>query len=335
MTRTGRAKVRESSTQRVTLVNKILLVAVLLAAPVPAFALEPSPLPGPADEAALVWFGPKQPVARAPLSLPLPISTVAVSIPLPGATFESREQSAKPATGRTKARRDAWYVSWGYNTERYARTDIQFTQQGKGNDFTLKGVKLHDSQGWDLWNHGLTVPQYSFRFGRFISRNTAIELNFDHAKAVATPEHDQAVQMSGTLAGIPVEKQVLLSGILQKYKLNNGANFVLVNIVRRLPLVREPGATGSIAALGKAGFGFTVPHTENTVLGEANDAGFHYGGLGAGLEGAIRVHLLRNLYFEGAQKGFYGAYRNIKIRDGKARHGLWAYVTIVSLGVSF
>jgi len=92
--------------------------------------------------------------------------------------------------------------------------------------------------------------------------------------------------------------------------LNNGANFVLVNAVQRLPLVGIPQSARSVAALVKAGLGFMVPHAENAVLGESNQAGFQHGGLGAGLEVGLRVHLLRHLFVEAAQKVFYGRYRS-------------------------
>ena len=77
-----------------------------------------------------------------------------------------------------------------------------------------------------------------------------------------------------------------------------------------------------------------VPHTENTVLGQANQAGFQYGGLGAGIEAAIRLHAYKKIFVEVAQKGFYGRYRNLHINQGTASHDLWAHVTILSLGAA-
>jgi hypothetical protein len=224
-------------------------------------------------------------------------------------------------------------VQWGYNQEKYANTDIKFSQPALGNDFTLQGVRMADNRVWDLFDHSITVPQYSFRVGKFIGKNTGIELNFDHAKAHAVEE--ESARMTGTLAGQAVDQIVRVGSVLRPYKLNNGANFVLFNVVQRLPLVGEPGKTGSISALARAGVGFMVPHTENSVLGEPNEAGFQYGGLGAGLEGAIRFHIWRGLFFEASDKVFYGRYRNVRIHEGRADHDLKAHMQVFSGGVSF
>ena len=237
---------------------------------------------------------------------------------------------AQETAGKPGAR---WYVSWGYNTENYADTDIRFEQPSLGNDFTLHSATMHDYKSWDVWNHAITIPQYSIRIGRFIRKNTAIELNFDHAKAILP--NDQNVRLTGTLAGAPADQVVRVGDFVQTYKLNNGANFLLLNLVQRIPLLGEPGRTGSLALLGKAGVGFMYPHTENTVLGRPNQSGFEFGGFGAGIEAALRVHPYKGLYVDGAQKGFYGRYRNLNVNQGTASQDLWAHVSIISLGIAW
>jgi hypothetical protein len=244
--------------------------------------------------------------------------------------LHARQQQPMPAE---KPKGGEWYLSWGYNTEKYAHTNIRFVQAGSGNDFTLQSAEMRDSRAWDIWNHPITVPEYSWRVGKFIRPNTAIELNFDHAKALLV--QGQTVQVTGTLNGASVDQQLNVNDLVPKYKLNNGANFVLINLVRRFRIAGEPGRTGSVSLLGKAGGGFMVPHTENVVLGQENEPGFQYGGLGTGVEGVIRAHVFRTLYAEFSQKGFYGHYRNLHIHDGKAHQDLWAYETVISFGTTF
>ncbi len=226
----------------------------------------------------------------------------------------------------------SWYVSWGYNTETYLDHDMRFRQPSLGTDFTLHDVELHDEVSADVWNHSLTIPQYSIRVGCFLWKNTSIELNFDHAKAIL--DVAQQVHVTGTIAGSPVDAVVPVSDVVQGYKLNNGANFLLFNVVQRFPLIGETGRTGSVALLGKAGFGFMYPHTENTVLGLPNKSHFEYGGLGTGVEAAVRVHFFRGGYLEAAQKAFFGRYKDLDINEGSASHDLWASETILSLGIA-
>jgi hypothetical protein len=249
----------------------------------------------------------------------------------PPVTRDAPAPQAPAAEPATKG--GEWYVQWGYNTGRYAGTDIRFQQPGAGNDFTLHGVVMDDDKAWDIWNHSVTVPQYSIRVGKFFRPNTAIEFNFDHAKAILVP--DQVVRASGVVGGVPVDDSVRAGDIADPYKLNNGANFFLVNAVQRFSLLGELGTPGNISFLAKAGVGFTMPHTENTVLGEPNEEGFQFGGLGLGLEGALRVHIYKILFAEIAQKAYYARYRGLNIADGDADQSLWAYVTILSFGVTW
>jgi len=227
------------------------------------------------------------------------------------------------------------YLSWGYNTETYRPVELRMAQPALGNDFTLHAVDYHDSKGWStgLLSHSVTGPQYNFQFGYFFRKNTAFEVNFVHAKAIVT--QDQTVHMTGTLSGQPVDQNVVLSESVLVYKLNNGANFALFNVVQRFRLLRQPGQTGSISILAKAGMGFVAPHTENTVFGEPNDKGFQFSGPDLGVELAVRLHLFRAIYTEFCEKGVYARYRDVNISQGHAQQELWAHVTALSFGASF
>ncbi|HEX5071478.1 MAG TPA: hypothetical protein VFV78_14785 [Vicinamibacterales bacterium] len=250
--------------------------------------------------------------------------------PVPAATHAT---AAAASQVKPPAPPTGWYASWGYNTAQYAPVDIHFVQSGLGNDFLFSSARMHDSKAWDIWNHPPTVPQYSLRVGKFIKPDWAIELNFDHAKAILTQE--QNVDVSGTIDGATVSGSVPVSSLVQEYQLNNGANFVLINVVRRYNLYGRLDRTGNVSVLLKAGAGITVPHTQNIVLGQPNEKGFQFGGFGAGIEGVIRGHVYRTIYAEFSQKGFYGQYRNVNIHAGKAHQHLWAYVTVLQFGTTF
>jgi len=245
-----------------------------------------------------------------------------------------------PATGSTPAASSQnegheLYISWGYNTESYRPVELRMAQPVLGNDFTLHAVDYHDSKGWStgLLSHSVTGPQYNFQIGYYFRKNTAFEVNFVHAKAIVT--QDQTVRMTGTLAGQPVDKNVVLTEDVLIYKLNNGANFALFNVVQRFRILRQPGQTGSIAVLGKAGIGFVVPHTENTLFGIPNEEGFQFSGPDLGVELAVRLHVFRAIYTEFCEKGVYARYRGVNIDQGHAEQELWAHVTSLSFGASF
>jgi hypothetical protein len=239
-----------------------------------------------------------------------------------------------PIATRPTSRREL-YVSWGYNADVFKRSDLHLAQPSLGNDFILHGVRSHDQKGWtDLFHNSLTTSQYSARIGYFFNarQDLAIELNFEHVRFLVA--QDQDVRMTGTLNGARVDQTVTLTEDFLRYKLNNGANFLLVNLVKRLPLVGEPAQRGSVAVLLKAGAGIGVPHPTNFVFGQANSPGFQFGGLDLGLEGAVRVHLFRLLYLEFAQKGIYARYSGLEIHEGRAAHDIWTYLTALSFGTS-
>ena len=228
-----------------------------------------------------------------------------------------------------------FYLGWGYNSESYRPVDLRMSQPALGNEFTLHDVDYHDSEGWTtgLLSHSLTGPQYNFQVGYYLWKNTAFEVSFVHAKAIVT--QDQTVRMTGTLAGQPVDQNIVLTEGVLIYKLNNGANFALFNIVQRFPLLRKPGQTGSVSVMGKAGMGFVVPHTENTVFGVPNEEGFQFSGPDLGIELAVRIHLFRAIYAEYCEKGVYARYRGVNINQGQAEQELWAHVRALTFGASF
>jgi len=243
--------------------------------------------------------------------------------------------SASPAAAPPQIKGHELYISWGYNTESYRPVELRMAQPALGNDFTLHAVDYHDSKGWStgLLSHSLTGPQYNFQVGYYFRKNTAFEVNFVHAKAIVT--QDQTVRLTGTLAGQPADQNIVLTEDVLIYKLNNGANFALFNIVQRFRILRQPGQTGSVAVLGKAGMGFVVPHTENTVFGIPNEEGFQFSGPDLGVELAVRVHLFRAIYAEYCEKGVYARYRGVNINQGHAEQELWAHVRALSFGASF
>jgi hypothetical protein len=141
--------------------------------------------------------------------------------------------------------------------------------------------------------------------------------------------------MTGKLAGQSVDKDLVVSEDVLRYKLNNGANFALFNAVKRIRVLREPRQTGSVSVLAKAGMGFVAPHTENSVFGIPNEEGFQFSGPDLGVELAVRLHLFRAFYVEFCEKGVYARYREVNINQGHAAQELWGHVTSLSFGSSF
>lgn len=244
-----------------------------------------------------------------------------------------------------------WYFSWGYSTETWAPTDIHVTQPSLGNNFTIHNVKGHDEPGWDtgLFNKGLFAPQTNIRIGRFIDedRTLAIELSLDHTKYTSTI--GQTAHVTGTINGVPVNTTMLLDENTFRYNLHNGANHLMVNIVKRLPLIGATNESLSLAAIGKIGAGLVIPHSDNTILGNKNNVGekkfsnffgtgngwWQFDGWTTGIEAGVRFVVAKPVYLELTDKVAYARLYDIPVYKGTAKNSLWMNEIIFSLGFTY
>jgi hypothetical protein len=215
-----------------------------------------------------------------------------------------------------------YFISWGYNGDRYSSSDLHISQPSLGNDFTLVSVQARDSKAWtELFNHSLFVPQYNIRGGMFLNEKWGFEIALDHFKWIV--RQDQSVRVTGTLNNAPVDSRLTLTTDVLKYQLNNGANPVFFNVLRRVRLRGEPTHTGSMFILGKAGGGFAVPHTENTLFGQPNDKGFQpFHGWDLDAAAAFRIHVFKPVYVELEEKLLYARYFGVKVDQGTAHHSV-------------
>ncbi len=266
------------------------------------------------------------------------------------------EVATTPSTGSAFRRfftEGEWYFSWGYSTETWAPTDIHVSQPSEGNDFTIHDVKGHDEPGWDtgLFNKGLFAPQNNIRLGRFIDddHTVALELSLDHTKFTSTS--NQTARVTGTINGVPVNEDKVLTDNYFRYYLHNGANHLMVNVVKRVPLIGKTNESFSLAGLGKAGLGVMLPHSDITVFGKTNEEevgpkkisnffGTKHGwwqldGWTAGIEAGLRFVVAKPVYMELTDKVAYARLFDIPVYKGSADQSLWMNEIILSLGFTY
>lgn len=229
----------------------------------------------------------------------------------------------------------AMYISWGYNTEWYTNSTVHVKQDAIGSNYNLLHAKANDHRGWDknLLHQQLSIPQYNWRIGYYFndSKDLGVELNFDHTKYIIT--EDQNIRVKGTLNFAHIDSTILFNqanGFF--YYLNNGANFLLFNLVKRQPLYHTNDNYLGIDLVCKAGIGPVVPHVQNSFFGHPNQQHFQLGGWNAGLETALRVTILRYGFLEFSQKVDYARYSGLKIYNGTARQSFGTYELILSAG---
>ncbi|HMG83213.1 MAG TPA: hypothetical protein VK559_09280 [Ferruginibacter sp.] len=254
--------------------------------------------------------------------------------------------SANAQTAAKEERQKEFYFSWGYNTESYTNSNIKIDQPSLGNNFTWVNVNGNDHQGWNtgIFNKPISIPQYNYRLGLFLNRKKglAIEINFDHTKFIFS---DQNARLKGTLNGRAVDTLINFNQANgYYYYLNNGANFLLFNLVKRFHIYADKSENLKLDFLAKAGVGPVIPHVQNgffldstagALKQQPNDPHFQFGGWNVGVEAAARATFLKYIYLEFSNKIDYARYSNLKIYEGTAKHAFGTYEWVLSLGLTF
>lgn len=239
---------------------------------------------------------------------------------------------------KSKERKGEFYFSWGYNKEWYTHSTVKVNQPSLNNNYSLNNVISHDHPGWDegLFTAPISIPQYNYRLGYFFNKKKglAFEINFDHTKHII--KDGQIMSVSGTINGRHVDTTVNFSeGNGFYYYLNNGANFLLFNIVKRWNWHESRSGQFKVDALGKAGIGPLVPHVQNSLFGKANEPGFQIGGWNMGVEAGVRATFFKHVYLEFTNKVDYARYSGLKVYQGTAKQAFGTYELILSLGYTW
>lgn len=227
------------------------------------------------------------------------------------------------------------YGSWGYNKEWYTASSIHVSQPSLGNDYTFKKVYAADKPGWNtgIFNKALSIPQYNYRLGYFFKDNWAFEVNFDHTKYQVKP--DQLLHVVGTQNNQHVDYYIANNDPqVLAYQLNNGANFLLFNIVHRKQLSNFHQKWFNLSLYLKAGAGIVIPHVQNTIFGQDNDQGFQFGGFCIGGEAAVRATFFKYGFLEYTNKLVGAHYYNLEVYQGKAKQTFGCYEMILNVGVA-
>jgi hypothetical protein len=257
-------------------------------------------------------------------------------------TSTSIAQDAAPVT---KQKGD-FYFSWGYNKDWFSKSDIHFknttTERGadlhsKSYDFTLYDVEAKDRPGFkDILRTDITIPQYVYRIGYFFNdkHDLGIELNFDHVKYVMRDW--QTLHLKGNIHGKYYDQDTLVSpDNFLAFEHSDGANFLLVNLVKRKKLLNSKNGKHHLSGIIKIGAGIGIPKTRVQLFGETLDNRFHIAGSVAGIEGGLRYDS-RYFFAEYTFKGSFANYSNVLVMGtGKAYHHFWTLENILTVGLQF
>jgi hypothetical protein len=233
------------------------------------------------------------------------------------------------------------YFQWGYNTERYTRSNIHF-KMSNGDNFTLRKAKAHDSRDYNAILEKpleISIPQYNYRFGFYLDKQhrKAIEINFDHAKYIVTDW--QKVRVTGTINGKTVDGDSILDrNSFLHFEHTDGANWLHINYVQQTGFVKNKARTRDLLTyVWKAGAGINIPRTDFTWKGDRLNNNFHVAGYNISAEAGVRLYMFKKIFFETTGKTGYVKYINAlantaTTKGNRAVHSFGYIEAIATLG---
>lgn len=231
-----------------------------------------------------------------------------------------------------------FYIGGGYNLDKFSRSTIYFKNHGADEyDFKLTSLKAIDRDGLnELFNEDITIPQYSFRIGYFFNnkRDIGIEINYDHVKYVVV--QNQPTYINGTIHGEYYDKDTIMSPGLVMFEHTNGANYCMINVIKRYNFFNSGNKNHWLSYVFKGGFGFVYPRSDTKVLGNSNNDFYHVAGYVGGVESGLRYDFCKYFFFEATMKGCYANYTNVRLSlGGRGHHHFYSLEYIAITGFQF
>ena len=221
--------------------------------------------------------------------------------------WDAQAQTALPlkADAHTVARKGKLFLYFGWNRSEYSDSDIHF--KGDGYNFNLANVVAHDRPThFDLRYFSparLTVPQYQYRAGYYISDKYSISAGFNHMKYVM--DAFQTVKINGTVNtpeagnynGTYQNQDIVLSKDFLQLEHTNGLNYLNVNFDRTETLWVGRHKHVNLSAVAGIGVGLMYPKSDVKLFGSGVDR-WHVAGYGASSHLALRFVYFRNLFVQ-------------------------------------
>jgi len=242
------------------------------------------------------------------------------------------DYSFSPLSQKKEKQPVGWlYGSFGWHRIWYTRSSIHFIDNKTSNyDFSLIKAKGIDDDDLNI-GQGIDAPQWSLRFGYLLNKKNGwgVELSYDHAKYIL--EQGQRVRLKGNIYGQSFDKDTIISPDFIEYEHTDGANYYMLNIVKR-KILYTSAKMHVLDLLVKAGAGPVIPRTESKIMGNHYNEHYHISGFVGGVESSLRYELFKKIFTELSVKGVYARYNDVLLwGDGRASQHWWSLQALFTL----
>lgn len=240
-----------------------------------------------------------------------------------------------------------FFVTWGYNRSQFSKSDIEI--QGNGYHFTLHDIAAKDRPSpfeakVYLNPAKLSIPQFNFRAGYFLTDKISVSLGYDHMKYVAVT--DQQTFISGTIdssasenyAGTYDNTPVIFSRNFMQYEHTNGCNYISAEADRYFHSWVSSDKKYSFSTQTGFGMGVMMPRSDVSVFGQQGANLFHFAGFGSSVSAGFRFVFFRHFYLQFIVKGGLISLPDVltfKEKGYKASQHFWFLEEIGNFGFRF
>ncbi len=218
------------------------------------------------------------------------------------------------------------FFFWGWNKEKYTTSDIHFW--GKNYDFTLNDVAAKDKQTrfdpemyFGITN--ITIPQYNWRIGYYLSDKYQISVGFDHMKYVMVNDqpstingyiHNSGTQYDGDYnnQNFTIAQDFLL------FEHTDGLNYINSEIRRNDEIWGNKYV--DISVNEGLGLGILYPKTNSTLMHNDRNDEWHVSGFGIAAVGALQARFLKYIFIQSELKAGYINMPDIKTTKYSTDH---------------
>ncbi|MFN8322729.1 MAG: hypothetical protein U0T74_08740 [Chitinophagales bacterium] len=200
---------------------------------------------------------------------------------------DSLKSENRIAWRKESSNKGSLYIQWGYNREYFSRSSIHF--KGADYDLTFYNITAHDRPSKFTFNTyfnpvNISIPQYCFRAGYFVTGRLHFSLGIDHLKYVM--DANQRAVLSGVInpavsakyGGSYLHDTVVVSSDLLRFEHTNGLNLVSLDVGYLLPCLNIYKKKVWLKwNFGLGGF-FVITKTDVTILNDRTDNKFHLSG---------------------------------------------------------
>jgi hypothetical protein len=251
-------------------------------------------------------------------------------------SFPFCAMAQETTSSKNKDPKGTFYGSAGFHRVFFTNSNIHFQDaQTLNYDFTLYKVKAKDDNDWQL-GKDVTAPQYSVRFGYLYNnqKGLGVEFSYDHVKYIAT--QGQTVRIKGQINGKYMDRDTTINPDFLQYEHTDGANYYMLNFVKRKNLFRSANSKHLLNLMLKPGIGIGLPRTDSRLMGYHRDDKYHLAGYVVGMDGSLRYDFFRNFYLETGVRGAYAHYGDVLVYgEGRAHQHWFSLQTIFVAGFQF